>query len=122
MSDIGYEGDLPLHNSSTLTTSTDQLPSAAVIAMVEGNSTEVPAAAFTSHLEQRAQMLGMRIEEVRQYVQQNAEALAQAVTTLRDRDEMNASDATNALSLIDAAATPPSAGSRSPFSSRNIPL
>lgn len=122
MSEIGYQEELPLHNSSVLTSSADQLPSAAVIAIVEGNSTEVPAAAFTSHLEQRAQQLGREIEKVRQYVHDNAQALAQAVTTLRERDEMNASDAASALSLIDAAATPPSPASRSPFSSRNIPL
>ncbi|GEB45437.1 hypothetical protein QE418_001999 [Microbacterium testaceum] len=107
---IRLDSEFVRANVSKVVQTSDELPAATIIGVVDGNGTEPAASQFTQLLRTRAETLGARVEEVRQYIAQNAAALSQAVQTLEERDEMNASDAQQVTAIIDAASTAPPAG------------
>ncbi|MCY1716124.1 hypothetical protein OVA26_04070 [Microbacterium sp. SL62] len=108
--DIGVDSEYVRSHVSNITHHNDALPTERVVANIDGNSTEPAASEFTDHLRQRAEALGARIELVRQYVAANAAALAQAVVALEEQDQMSATDARQAASLIDSASVAPQPG------------
>ncbi|PVE73809.1 hypothetical protein [Microbacterium testaceum] len=111
---IGYDSDQAQHNVVLLTEVPEEIPAAAVIRQVDGNAAEDTSAEFTRRLEQRARELSSQIDGVRAWVVQNAQILSHAVGALQERDAINATDAQQALSVIDSASQPaPSTGSTS---------
>jgi len=104
---IDLDSEFVRSNVNKVVQTTEELPAATTIAIVDGNGTEPAASEFTDLLRTRAETLGARVEEVRQYIARNAAALSQAVQTLEERDEMNASDVQQVTAIIDAAATAP---------------
>ncbi len=111
---IGYDGDQAQHNVVLLTEVPEEIPAADIIRQVDGNSAEDTSAEFTRHLEQRARELAAEIENLRGWVLLNAQNLAQAVAALQERDMINATDAQQALSVIDSASQPAPSGGSSP--------
>ncbi|MFG6503476.1 hypothetical protein [Microbacterium sp. P05] len=108
---INLDGDIAIQNASTLHDTAADLPASATVAEVLGNRKEPAAIDFTSRLESAAGKLGDSIENLREFVALNADALANAVQALLDTDRMNADAAGDATELInDMAAMPPAGG------------
>jgi hypothetical protein len=110
---INLDGDIAVHNASTLHETAAELPSTTAITRVDGNRTEPAAESFTVRLEGATEALGTSIENLRAFVALNADALANAVKALRDTDRMSADAAVQASALIDDMATGSTAGSNS---------
>lgn len=109
---IRLDGDLANYNAQLVTSVASELPPQASVSQVDGPSQGATAADFMGHLRTRAQQLAVEVGRVQRYVHENAQALSSAVTTLRERDELSASEAAQTTSLIETAATaPPVTGS-----------
>lgn len=100
---ISYDGDVVQHNVINLNAVPDELPTAANLAIVEGNSTEPAATAFTELVKGRASDLGAQVEAVRAYVRQQADALTKAVAALQETDAISSSVAAQALAVVESA-------------------
>jgi len=103
---IRLDGDLANYNAQLVTSVADDIPSPAVVSQVDGPSQGAAAAGFIGHLRTRSQELATEVAAVQEYVRKNAQALATAVTTLRERDELSAAAADQTTSLIESASAP----------------
>jgi hypothetical protein len=104
---IRIDGDLANYNAQLVTSVASELPPQSSVSQVDGPSQGATAADLMRHLRTRAQQLAVEVGRVQKYVQDNAQALSSAVTTLRERDELSASEAAQTTSLIETAATTP---------------
>ena len=104
---IRLDGDLANYNAQLVTSVASELPPQASVSQVEGPSQGATAADFLRHLQGRAQELAKEVGNVQTYVRNNADALAAAVTTLRERDEMSAAEAAQTTTLIETASSAP---------------
>lgn len=104
---IRLDGDLANYNAQLVTSVASELPPQANVSQVDGPSQGATAADFLHHLQARAQELATEVGKVQAYVRDNADALAAAVTTLRERDELSASEAAQTTTLIETAASAP---------------
>jgi hypothetical protein len=102
---IRLDGDLANYNAQLVTSVADDIPSQSDISQVDGPSQGSAAESFVAHVRTRAQELAAEVASVQTYVRENAEALTAAVTTLRDRDELSANEATQTTSLIESASS-----------------
>lgn len=98
---IRVEDGVGDYHVSRIRRASDELPDDAVITVVHGNREEDAPEAYTKKLEGVAAEIAARVQEVREFALRNADALAQAVTLLRERDEISASEARSAAALID---------------------
>lgn len=103
---ISLDGDVAQHNVTLLTQLHDEVANNTVD-QVDGNRATEVAAAYTDHLDTRAGELKTQVDAILTYVRDHADALSKAVAALQERDAINASDAQQALSLIDTASQPP---------------
>ncbi|MCW2163319.1 hypothetical protein B0I12_000445 [Microbacterium hydrothermale] len=118
MSDqVSYDGDVVQHNVINLNAVPDELPTAANLAIVEGNSTEPAATAFTDLVRGRANDLGTQVEAVREYVRLQAEALTKAVAALQETDAISSAVAAQAMAVVDSATGPSGSAATSSGSS-----
>ncbi|MDR6689954.1 hypothetical protein J2X55_000853 [Microbacterium sp. 1154] len=108
---IRLDGDLASFNISLLTQGPEEIPNTQQIVVVDGNSTEEAATAFTDHLKQRAEELASEVDKVRMLVAKHAEDLRSAVEALQETDSINSTQADQARAIIDAASEAPSPGS-----------
>ena len=99
--DLDAGGDVAAHNASTLHEVSAELPSSSVIEQVDGNRTEQAPHQFTARLETRSRAIAARVELIRQFVAQNADALSNAVNALRESDQLSSSAASETAALID---------------------
>lgn len=99
--DLDAGGDVGLNNASKLHTASGELPSAAVISQVEGNRGDEAASDFTNRLEWRSEEIAKRVKTIREFVAANAEALSNAVESLRESDRLSATAAEQTTALID---------------------
>jgi hypothetical protein len=98
---INLDGDVATNNAGKLQQTVGELPDAQAIRQVEGNRTEPAPASYTSRLRTVSSGLGDRVERIRKFVAENADALNNAVNTLRETDRMTADAARQATALID---------------------
>ncbi|WP_191966668.1 hypothetical protein [Microbacterium testaceum] len=103
---IRLDGDLANYNAQLVNSVSDDLPSPAAVSQVDGPSQGAAAAEFIGHLRTRAQELAAEVAAVQEYVRKNAQALTTAVATLRERDELSATEAAQTTSLIETASAP----------------
>ncbi|MCR2816343.1 hypothetical protein [Microbacterium jiangjiandongii] len=108
--DLDAGGDIAAHNASTLQQVSAELPPSSAIVQVDGNRTEDAPDHFTARLETRSRAIAQRVETIRKFVAANAEALSNAVTALRESDQMSASAADQTAALIDDVAAGHSLG------------
>ncbi|MCR2784682.1 MULTISPECIES: hypothetical protein [unclassified Microbacterium] len=99
--DLDAGGEVAAHNASTLQEVSAELPSPSVITQVDGNRTEEAPNRFTARLELRSEAISRRVEAIRAFVAANAEALSNAVTALRESDQLSASAAAQTAAIID---------------------
>ncbi len=99
--DLDGGGDIAAHNASTLHEVSAELPSSSVITQIDGNRTEEAPDLFTERLRARSQAIAQRVEAIRAFVADNAEALSNAVTALRESDQLSASAADQTAAIID---------------------
>ncbi|MDR6689302.1 hypothetical protein J2X55_000201 [Microbacterium sp. 1154] len=89
------------YHVSRIRQASDDLPNDAAITVVHGNREEDAPEAYTKKLESVAEEIAARVQEVREFALRNADALAQAVSLLRERDQISAGEARSAAALID---------------------
>lgn len=107
---IRVEDGVSEYHVSRIRRASDDLPSDAAIAVVQGNREEDAPEEYTKKLEGVAAEIAARVRDIRDFALRNADALAHAVAMLRERDRHSAGEARTAAALIDDlahGATPP---------------
>ncbi|PNW09287.1 hypothetical protein C1632_09485 [Microbacterium testaceum] len=102
---IRVEDGVGDYHVSRIRRASDDLPGDAVITVVHGNREEDAPEAYTKKLEGVAAEIAGRIQEVRGFTARNADALADAVRLLVERNQMSADEARRMTALIDEVGT-----------------
>lgn len=98
---VRLDGEVGKNNASNLHQINGELPSTYVITQVDGNRTDDASDSFTARLEARSERIAQRVEAIRAFVTDNADALGNAVNALRETDQLSASEAAQTTALID---------------------
>jgi len=98
---IRVEDGVGDYHVSRIRRASDELPDDAVITVVHGNREEDAPEAYMKKLEGVAAEIAGRIQEVRDFTARNADALADAVRLLLERNQMSADEARRMTTLID---------------------
>src|SRR5690242_3364358 len=91
--DLAEDGAVATNNAKKLTSMSGDLPPRSEITQVAGNRTEDASAWVTQLVETRSTQIAARVEAIRSFVANNAQALNNAVEALRAQDKMSARDA-----------------------------
>lgn len=95
------------YNVARIRRASDDLPSESAITVVHGNREEDAPEAYMKKLEGVAAEIAGRIQEVRDFTARNADALADAVRLLVERNQMSADEARRMTTLIDEVGAAP---------------
>lgn len=111
------------YHVSRIRQASDDLPNDAAITVVHGNREEDAPEAYTKKLEGVADEIAKRIQEVRDFTARNADALADAVRLLVEKNLMSADEARRMTTLIDevgAGASTPAAQPAEPTPAASV--
>jgi len=111
---IRVEDGVGDYHVSRIRRASDELPDDDAITVVHGNREEDAPEAYMKKLEGVAAEIAGRIQEVRNFTARNADALADAVRLLLERNQMSADEARRMTALIDEVGTPTSTSAVSP--------
>lgn len=98
---IRVEDGVGNYHVSRIRRASDELPDDARITVVHGNREEDAPEAYMKKLEGVAAEIAGRIQDVRDFTARNADALADAIRLLVERNEMSADEARRMTTLID---------------------
>lgn len=104
---IRVEDGVSDYHVSRIRRASDDLPSDAAIAVVQGNREEDAPEEYTKKLEGVAAEIAARVRDIRDFALRNADALAQAVAMLQEHDRISFSEARGMTALIDDIASHP---------------